>query len=65
VEVKGRGEMEKLFLENFQTRPEAKITITIEEVKQLTPDVQMNREVATVTAASGLTESSRYLSRPG
>ena len=53
--------MEKLFMENFQARPGAKITITIEEVKQLTPDVQMNRGVATVTATSGLTESSRYL----
>jgi uncharacterized protein (TIGR02246 family) len=60
VGVKGRGEMEKLFMENFQARPGAQITITIEEVKQLTPDVQMNRGVATVTAASGLTESTRY-----
>jgi uncharacterized protein (TIGR02246 family) len=61
VEVKGRGEMEKLFMENFQARQGAKITITIEEVKQLTPDVQMSRGVATVTATNALTESSRYL----
>jgi hypothetical protein len=39
VEVKGRGEMEKLFMENFQANPGAKIAITIEEVKPLTPDV--------------------------
>ena len=60
VEVKGRGEMEKLFIENFQANPGAKIAITIEEVKPLTPDVQVNRGVATVTATSGLTESTRY-----
>src|SRR5271166_1064939 len=61
VEVKGRGEMEKLFMENFQANPGAKIAITIEEVKLLTPDVQVNRGVATVTATSGLTESTRYV----
>jgi uncharacterized protein (TIGR02246 family) len=60
VEVKGRGEMEKLFIQNFQANPGAKIAITIEEVKPLTPDVQMNRGIATVTATSGLTESTRY-----
>jgi uncharacterized protein (TIGR02246 family) len=60
AETKGRGEMEKLLAENFQANPGAKIAITIEEVKQLTPDVQVNRGVATVTATSGLTESTRY-----
>jgi uncharacterized protein (TIGR02246 family) len=60
VETKGRGEMEKLFAENFQANPGAKINITMEEVKSLTPDVQVNRGVATVTATSGLTESTRY-----
>jgi len=60
VEVKGRGEMEKLFIQNFQANPGAKIAITIEEVKPLAPDVQVNRGVATVTATSGLTESTRY-----
>src|SRR5271157_4425465 len=61
VEIKGRGEMEKLFAESFQANPGAKIAITIEEVKPLTPDVQVNRGVATVTATSGLTESTRYI----
>src|SRR5271166_2446289 len=61
AETKGRGAMAKLFAENFQANPGAKITITIEEVKQLTPDVQVNRGVATVTATSGLTESTRYI----
>ena len=61
VEVKGRGEMEKLFMENFRANPGAKITITLEELKPLTPDVQMNRGVATVTATNGATESTRYV----
>jgi uncharacterized protein (TIGR02246 family) len=61
VETKGRGEMEKLFAENFQAIPGAKITITMEEVKPLTPDVQVNRGVATVTAANGTTDTTRYL----
>ena len=60
VEIKSRAEMEKLFIENFQANPGAKITITMEEVKSLTPDVQVNRGVATATATSGLTESTRY-----
>ena len=60
VEVKGRGEMEKLFIENFQANPGAKITINIEEVKQLTPDVQVNCGVATVTPTNGTAESTRY-----
>jgi uncharacterized protein (TIGR02246 family) len=60
LEVKGRGGMEKLFEEHFQANRGAKITITIDEVKQLAPDVQTNRGVATVTAFSGLTKSTRY-----
>ena len=60
VEVKGRGEMEKLFIENFQANPGAKIAINIEEVKQLTPDVQVNCGVATVTPTNGTAESTRY-----
>jgi uncharacterized protein (TIGR02246 family) len=60
VEVKGRGEMEKLFMENFQANPGAKIAITIEELKPLAADVQVNRGMATVTSPSGLTESTRY-----
>ena len=61
AETKGRGEMEKLFTDYFQASPGGKITITVEEVKQLAPDVQVNRGVATVTARSGLTNSTRYV----
>ena len=60
VEVKGRAEMEKLFMENSKANPGAKITITLEELKPLTPDVQIIRGVATVTAADGTAESTRY-----
>jgi uncharacterized protein (TIGR02246 family) len=61
VEVKGRAEMEKLLVENFQANPGAKIAIKIDEVKQVTPDVQVNRGVATVTSTNGTTESTRYV----
>jgi len=61
AEIKGRNEIEKLFEEHFQANPGAKITITIEEVKPLTRDLQVNLGVATVTATSGLAESTRYV----
>jgi uncharacterized protein (TIGR02246 family) len=61
AETKGRGEMEKLFTEYFQASPGAKIAITIEELKQLTADVQVDRGVATVTSTSGLANSTRYV----
>jgi uncharacterized protein (TIGR02246 family) len=61
AETKGRGKMEELFTEYFQASPGAKIAITIEEVKQLAPDVQVNRGVATVTVPGGLTTSTRYV----
>ena len=60
AETKGRSEMEELFTKYFQASPGAKIAITIEELKQLTPDVQVNRGVATVMEPSGLTSSTRY-----
>ena len=61
VEIKGGGEMEKLFTEYFQASPGAKIAITIEELKRLTPDVQVDRGVVTVTSTSGLANSTRYV----
>jgi uncharacterized protein (TIGR02246 family) len=61
VETKGRGKMEELFTEYFHASPGAKIAITIEAVKQLAPDVQVNRGVATVTVPDGLTTSTRYV----
>src|SRR6201981_1888775 len=54
AETKGGRKMEELFTEYFQASPGAKIAITIEEVKQLAPDVQVNRGVATVTVPDGV-----------
>src|SRR5246500_4728916 len=53
AEVKGRDAMQKLLADNFQQNPGAKLAITTEEVKQLTPDVEVTRGIATVTPATG------------
>jgi uncharacterized protein (TIGR02246 family) len=60
-ETKGRDEMEKLLAAAFQANPGAKLEIAIDEVKQLTPDVVVSRGVATVTAASGIAEATRFV----
>src|SRR3984893_9261883 len=60
AEVKGRDAMEKLLADNFQQNPGAKLAITTEEVKQLTPDVKVTRGFATVTPANGAAETTRY-----
>ena len=60
AEVKGRDAMEKLLADNFQQNPGAKLAITTEEVKQLTPDVKVTRGFATVTPANGAAGTTRY-----
>jgi uncharacterized protein (TIGR02246 family) len=60
AEVKGRDAMQKLLADNFVQNPGAKLVITTEEVKQLTPDVKVTRGLATVTPANGAAESTRY-----
>src|ERR1700759_3725665 len=60
AEVKGRDAMEKLLADNFQQNPGAKLAITTEEIKQLTPDVKVSRGFATVTPANGAAETTRY-----
>ena len=60
AEVIGRDAMEKLLADNFQQNPGAKLAITTEEIKQLTPDVKVTRGIATVTQAKGTAESTRY-----
>ena len=52
--------MEKLLADNFQQNPGAKLAITTEEVKQLTPDVKVTRGFATVTSANGAAGTTRY-----
>ena len=60
AEVKGRDAMERLLADNFQQNPGAKLAITTEEIKQLTPDVKVSRGLATVTPANGAAETTRY-----
>ena len=60
AEVKGRDAMQKLLADNFQQNPGAKLAITTEEVKQLTPDVEVSRGFATVTPANGAATTTRY-----
>lgn len=47
AEVKGRDAIQKLLADNFQANPGIKLDVTIDEVKQLTPDVHVNRGIAT------------------
>ncbi len=61
AEVKGRDAIEKLLADNFQANPGAKLEVTLDEVRQLTPDVLMSRGVATVTPPSGAAEATRYV----
>ena len=60
AEVIGRDAMEKLLSDNFQQNPGVKLTITTEQVKQLTPDVKVTRGFATVTPATGAATTTRY-----
>jgi uncharacterized protein (TIGR02246 family) len=59
-EVKGRDAMEKLLADNFRQNPSARLAITTEEIKQLTPDVKVTRGFATVTSANGAAGTTRY-----
>jgi uncharacterized protein (TIGR02246 family) len=60
AEVKGRDAVQKLLADNFVQNPGAKLAITTEEVKQLTPDVMVTRGIATVSPANGAAETTRY-----
>jgi uncharacterized protein (TIGR02246 family) len=60
AEVKGRDAIQKLLADNFVQNPGAKLAITTEEVKQLTPDVKVTRGIATVTPANGAAEATGY-----
>jgi uncharacterized protein (TIGR02246 family) len=60
AEVKGRDALLKLLADNFQENPGAKLAITVDEVKQLSPDVLVDRGMATVTTSDGAAESTRY-----
>ena len=59
AEVKGRDAIQKLLADNFQANPGVKLDATIDEVKQLTPDVHVIRGIATVTPKHGAAVATR------
>ena len=61
AEVNGREAMRKLLADNFAANQDARLDVTIEEVKQLTPDVVVNRGIATVTSKEGPAVATRYV----
>src|SRR5271154_1244305 len=61
AEVKGRDAIQKLLAENFQANPGITLEVTIDEVKLLSPDVLVNRGVATVTPQDGAAVATRYV----
>ena len=62
AEVKGRQGIQKLLADNFQANPGIKLDMTVEEAKQLTPDVRANRGIAVVTPKDGAAVATRYVS---
>ena len=60
--MKGREAVQKLLTENFQANPGVTLDLTVDEVKQLSPDVRVNRGLATVTPKSGAAVATRYVS---
>lgn len=61
AETKGRAAIEKLLADNFQANPGILVNMSIDEVKQLTPEVRVNRGVAVVTPKDGAAVATRYL----
>lgn len=61
VEVKGRDAIQKLLADNFQANPGVKLNVTIDEVKQLSPNIRINRGIATVTPKGGAVVTTRYV----
>jgi uncharacterized protein (TIGR02246 family) len=62
AEVKGRDAVQNLLTANFQANPGVQLDLTVEEAKQLTPDVRVSRGLATVTPKSGAAVATRYVS---
>jgi uncharacterized protein (TIGR02246 family) len=61
AETKGRAAIEKLLADNFQANPGTMFNMSIDEVKQLTPEVRVNRGVAVVTPKDGAAVATRYV----
>jgi uncharacterized protein (TIGR02246 family) len=62
AETKGCDGIQKLLAANFKANPGLKLDMTIDEVKLLTPDVRVNRGIATVTPPDGAAVATRYVS---
>jgi uncharacterized protein (TIGR02246 family) len=60
AEVKGRDAIQKLLEENFQANPGVQLELTVDELKQLTPDVRVTRGTAKVTPKDGAAVATRY-----
>ena len=62
AEMKGREAVQNLLADNFQANPGRYPQImTVDEVKLLTPDVRVNRGIATVTPKDGAAMATRYV----
>jgi uncharacterized protein (TIGR02246 family) len=59
--VSGRAAIEKLLAEEFTTNPGAKLQIDAEGVRLLSPDVLVEKGVATIASAEGSQGASRYV----
>src|SRR5208337_2072771 len=61
AEVKGRDAIQKLLAENFQANPGIKLDMTVDALRQLNPDVRVNRGSAVVTPKDGAAVATRYV----
>jgi uncharacterized protein (TIGR02246 family) len=60
-ETKGRDQIERMLAGAFQANSGAKLDLAVEEVRQLAPDVIVEKGTATVTPTDGAAESTRYV----
>jgi uncharacterized protein (TIGR02246 family) len=59
--VSGHDDIEKLLAEEFTNNPGAKLKINVEHVRSLSPDVLVEKGIATITARDRRQGSSRYI----
>ena len=59
--VSGRDAIEKLLVEEFNTNPGAKLQLNVESVRVLSPDVLVEKGIATITEHVSRQGTSRYI----
>jgi uncharacterized protein (TIGR02246 family) len=59
--VSGRRDIEKLLVEEFTTNPGAQLKINVESIRLLSPDVLVEKGIATITARDRRQGTSRYI----